>query len=65
MIVNNYSILMLFMAGLGLVLSGLLAGTALWAAWRIGAGRGQQQASAAERSMHFLHGVFCAEQDRD
>ena len=52
MIVNHYSILMLFMASLGLALAGVLAGTASLAAWRIRAIRGEREASVAERSMH-------------
>ena len=61
MIVNKYSILMLFMAGLGLALAGVLAATALWAAWRIRGSRGEQEASGAERSMHLatLVAVVC------
>lgn len=61
MIVNSYSILMLFMAGLGLALSGVLAGTAFWAAWRIRTGRGQHQASRAEQSVHLarLVAIVC------
>ena len=61
MIVNKYSILMLFMAGLGLVLAGVLAATALWAAWRIRGSRGEQEASGAERSVHLatLVAVVC------
>ena len=52
MIVNTYSILVLFMAGLGLVLAAMLAGAALNAAWRIRCIRGEQDASDAERSIH-------------
>lgn len=52
MIVNHYSILMLFMAGLGLAMAAVLAGTASLAAWRIRAIRGEREASVAERSMH-------------
>jgi hypothetical protein len=43
---------MLFMAGTGLMLAAILAGAALWAAWRVHTSRGQQQASAAESSVH-------------
>ncbi len=61
MIVNTYSILMLFMAGLGVVLSVGLMGTAFWAAWRMRAGGGQQQASRAEQSVDLarLVAVVC------
>ena len=61
MIVNKYSILMLFIAALGLALAGVLAATALWAAWRIRRSRGEQEASGAERSMHLatLVAVVC------
>ncbi len=61
MIVNKYSILMLFMDGLGLVLAAVLAGVALWAAWRIRHSSDQQQTSAAERSIHLarLVGIVC------
>jgi hypothetical protein len=52
MIVNAYSILMLFMAGLGLVLAGMLVGASLKAAWRIRRSRGHPESSAAERSAH-------------
>ena len=61
MIVNKYSILMLFIAALGLALAGVLAATALWAAWRIRGSRGEQEASGAERSIHLatLVAVVC------
>jgi hypothetical protein len=52
MIINKYSVLLLFMAGLGIAMAGVLAATAAWAAWRIGASRSEQQTSAAERSVH-------------
>lgn len=61
MIVNHYSVLMLFMSGLGLAMAGVLEGTALWAAWRIHGSQDQQQSSAAERSIHLatLVAVVC------
>jgi hypothetical protein len=61
MIVNKYSVLMLFMAGLGLALAGVLAATACWAVWRIRAGRGAEEKSAAERSVYLatLVAVVC------
>ncbi len=51
MIVNTYSVLMLFMAGTGLLLGATLAAAALWAAWRVRRSRTEQQLSAAERSV--------------
>lgn len=61
MIINKYSILMLFISGLGLLLAAATAGAAVWAAWRIRAGRDPQQASAAERSVHLarLSAIVC------
>ena len=61
MIVNKYSILMLFMAGLGLAVASLMAGAALWTAWRIRSGRGERESSAAQRSVHLaaLTAVIC------
>lgn len=52
MIINMYSVLMLFVASLGLLLALLTVGTAIWTARRIRAGRDPQQVSAAERSLH-------------
>lgn len=61
MIVNHYSVLMLFMSALGLALAGVLAATALAAARRIRRSRDQQQTSEAERSVHLatLVAIVC------
>ncbi|MGD0897273.1 MAG: hypothetical protein ABR915_05510 [Thermoguttaceae bacterium] len=61
MIVNKHGVLTLFTASLGLVLAGVLAATASWAAWRIHRGRDEPDFSRAERSMHLatLVAVVC------
>jgi hypothetical protein len=52
MIVNKYSVLLLFVDALSLVLAVVLAITASWAAGRIRRGRGELDASRAEQSTH-------------
>jgi hypothetical protein len=60
-IVNHYSVLMLFVSALGLVVAAVLGGAAVWAAGRIRHARGEQDFSAAERSVYLaaLTAVVC------
>ena len=52
MIINKYSVLMIFLAGLGLILAAVLGATALVVAARIRSSRGERDASRAERLHH-------------
>jgi hypothetical protein len=52
MIINKYSVLMIFMASLGLVLAAVLAATALVVAVRIRRSRSERDDSLAERFLH-------------